>query len=131
MLFLKKDLQEALGDIKAHEVIHTFFEEIAWLRYKFKEQFDTEKKIEAHFGKVLSEDGTKVKKLLLRLFNNRVLLEDHEDPKHKFHFRFDMHKTSSYHDLPDNYKQVLYDLYIDYFYKRQDSMWRELAMQKV
>ncbi|HWJ28890.1 MAG TPA: 4-alpha-glucanotransferase, partial [Flavisolibacter sp.] len=48
-----------------------------------------------------------------------------------FHFRILIDHTSSYQELESSVKQKIYDLYIDYFYRRQDEFWRLEAMKKL
>jgi 4-alpha-glucanotransferase len=42
-----------------------------------------------------------------------------------------MENTTSFQHLDTHSKQQLQDLYLDYFYKRQDDFWRKQAMQKL
>lgn len=42
-----------------------------------------------------------------------------------------MDQTPSYHQLPDELKGALHDLYIDYFFRRQDQFWMQEALQKL
>ena len=39
--------------------------------------------------------------------------------------------TSSFEELPDWMRSALYDRYIDYFYRRQEGLWRSKAMEKL
>src|SRR5690606_9673924 len=48
-----------------------------------------------------------------------------------YHPRFNINKTSSYHYLSDWEKQSLFDLYNDYFFRRQDGLWYQQAMEKL
>ena len=42
-----------------------------------------------------------------------------------------MEQTLSYQALDDYSKHKLWDLYVNYFYQRQDDLWRKKAMQKL
>ncbi len=44
---------------------------------------------------------------------------------------FNIQKTSSYQHLSDWEKNALHELYIDYFFRRQDGLWHEKAMEKL
>ena len=48
-----------------------------------------------------------------------------------FHFRFGIEKTSSFQHLPDEVKGPLKNLYVDYFYRRQDDFWQKEALDKL
>ena len=49
----------------------------------------------------------------------------------QFHCRIGMENTASFRDLDDYSKQKLKELYIDYFFRRQDDFWRKQAMDKL
>jgi len=49
----------------------------------------------------------------------------------KYHFRFSMEQTSSFKDLPEDQRAKLRELYVDYFFRRQDDFWMREAMQKL
>jgi 4-alpha-glucanotransferase len=40
-------------------------------------------------------------------------------------------RVSSYHDLDNNTKDRLRELYVDYFYRRQDAKWYKSGMEKL
>jgi 4-alpha-glucanotransferase len=61
------------------------------------------------------------------LISNVILLE----AGGKLHFRFAMEQTSSFKGLPAETQARLRDLYVDYFFRRQDDFWRREAMQKL
>ena len=42
-----------------------------------------------------------------------------------------MQNTNSYNDLEEGWKSELQRLYVNYFYQRQNNLWRDLAMQKL
>ena len=71
----------------------------------------------------------KIKHGLYSLISN-VILFDGEKP-HTFHFRFNIEATSSFQHLDHNTQHLLKDLYVDYFFKRQDAAWEKEAMQKL
>src|SRR6185436_15876322 len=65
------------------------------------------------------------------LISNVILFEEENSQAEKFHFRFGMDNTSSYGYLEWNTRQKLKDLYVDYFFRRQDDFWRKEAMHKL
>jgi 4-alpha-glucanotransferase len=48
-----------------------------------------------------------------------------------FHFRFGIDKTSSFQNLDPHTRGVIWDLYVDYFFRRQDGFWKNEAMEKL
>jgi len=48
-----------------------------------------------------------------------------------YHFRFGIEKTTSFQHLPDDVKEPLKALYVNYFYRRQDDFWKKVAMEKL
>ncbi|GFY98105.1 disproportionating enzyme 2 [Actinidia rufa] len=61
-------------------------------------------------------------------YENIVLIRDPEDAK-KFYPRFNLEDTSSFKDLDDHSKNVLKRLYYDYYFHRQENLWRQNALK--
>ena len=100
--------------------------------YRMKPEFDTQRKVEAWFA--LQEPGANEEKLrqgLFDLISNVILFEDSTAAGEKFHFRFSMESTASFRHLPADVQQKLRELYVNYFFRRQDEFWRREAMQKL
>ncbi|KAL5994695.1 4-alpha-glucanotransferase dpe2 [Asimina triloba] len=99
----------------------------------FKEDCNTEKKIlsklETSAERLLWLDKEdKIRSDLFDLLKNIVLIRDPEDPK-KFYPRFNLEDTSSFKDLDDHSKNVLKRLYYDYYFYRQENLWRQNALK--
>lgn len=114
-----------------------FFEPLWHDRLRFKEDFDTERKVEKALQ--LPEDAPKAEKQynenvrnqLFDMFNNVCLLADVEDPN-VFHPRFMMQQTRSYAELPSNeWKGALYNLHEDYYHHRQDELWKKNGLERL
>ena len=112
-----------------------FFEPI-WDRLKFKQEYDTERKIDkiltlpkdaAPSERRYNED---VAKKLFTLLNNVCLLQDVE-AENMFHPRFMMQQTSSYAELPNDWKTHLHTLHEDYFHRRQDELWKKNGLERL
>ena len=99
--------------------------------YQLKESFDTQRKIEAHFS-VKENDGKHyLTEGLYKICSNVILFEEEGSNQTQFHFRFGMEQTSSFAWLNDYAKQQLKELYVNYFFNRQDQFWKTEAMQKL
>ena len=73
-------------------------------------------------------DAGRLEKLKLGLFDlisNVILLE----ADGKLHFRFAMEDTLSFKNLPADQRTKLKELYVDYFFRRQDDFWMREAME--
>ncbi len=100
--------------------------------YELQPAFDTQRKVEAYFNQQAeNETNHFIKYALFDLISNVILIEEQGSQMQLFHFRIDMEHTSSFRDLDDYSKQRLKDLYINYFFRRQDDFWRKEAMKKL
>jgi 4-alpha-glucanotransferase len=68
---------------------------------------------------------------LFDLISNVLLLEVDGSDGRQFHFRFHIEKTTSFRALDAQTQGQLMDLYVDYFFRRQDSFWHQQALQKL
>lgn len=100
--------------------------------YALKAGFDTQRKIEAHFDKMeASPLNDKLRVGLYDLLSNVILLEVEGSSGLQFHFRIAVESTASFRYLEWHTQQQLKDLYVNYFYNRQDSFWEKEAMRKL
>jgi 4-alpha-glucanotransferase len=96
--------------------------------YSLKLEFATQRQVENHFAELETNDrNAKLKTGLFDLISNVILLE----VEGKFHFRFAMEQTLSFKNFPPDAQAKLRDLYVDYFFRRQDDFWMREAMQKL
>ena len=72
-----------------------------------------------------------IKQHLFDLISNVILFEVAGSNGTQFHFRFSMASTTSFKSLEYGTQQQLNDLYINYFFRRQDAFWKEEALQKL
>ncbi|MEI9934241.1 MAG: 4-alpha-glucanotransferase [Ferruginibacter sp.] len=123
-------LQEVFGADSAY--VKQNFLEGSDNSYELKHIFNTQRKVEEYFAnKPLSENENKIKLGLYNLISNIILFEEEGSNNQLFHFRINMEQTSSYHYLDAHSKYKLWELYVDYFYHRQDDLWEKKAMQKL
>jgi 4-alpha-glucanotransferase len=97
---------------------------------RLKEKFDTQRKVEEYFAAQESPDNA-VKQGLFDLISNVILFEVEGSNAQDFHFRIAMEETLSFKYLDPHSQDELRKLYLNYFYKRQDEMWRKEAMKKL
>jgi len=96
--------------------------------YSFKEEFNTQRKLADFFKK--NPQGS-IEDQLISLCANVLFLIEERNGQVVYHPRFNVYNTESYKYLSDWEKKSIYDLYHDYFFKRQDHLWYEKAMEKL
>ncbi len=96
--------------------------------YSLKAAFTTQRQVEQHFAaRETNEQQAKLKSGLYDLISNVILLEADGE----LHFRFAMEQTASFKNLATDAQAKLHDLYVDYFFRRQDEFWKREGMQKL
>jgi len=124
-------LNEIFGS-RAEDVKDQFLEQNENGVYSLKEEFNSQQKVAIYFGELEATNENEQLKLGLFDLISNVLLFEHPDSNRKaFHFRISIEHTSSFQHLDDSLKYKLKQLYIDYFYRRQDTFWKEEAMRKL
>lgn len=100
--------------------------------YTLKPEFRTQRLVEQHFT-TLEQDAQhdKIKQGLYNLISNVILFDAENGDGQHFHFRFGMENTSSFRNLGYDTQQKLRDLYVNYFFRRQDDFWMKEALQKL
>lgn len=97
--------------------------------YELKPDFDTQRKIQAWMDRQpATELHTKLRDGLFNLLTNVILLEDENG---NFHFRFGIDKITSFRFLERDTQERINNLYVDYFFRRQDDFWQKEAMDKL
>ncbi len=96
--------------------------------YSLKEEFNTQRKLSEFFKK--TPCGS-IEDQLISLCANVLFLIEEKNGQIVYHPRFKAYTTDSYQYLSDWEKKSIYDLYHDYFFKRQDHLWYEKAMEKL
>jgi len=124
-------LSEIFGDDK-EVVIAQFLDRISVTNYTLKPGFDTQRKVEAYFSTLEeTEQNKKIKTGLFDLISNVILFEAEGAEGKEFHFRIAMDTTPSFRHLDGHTQYLLKELYINYFFRRQDEFWRKEAMLKL
>ncbi|MEO5908809.1 MAG: 4-alpha-glucanotransferase, partial [Ginsengibacter sp.] len=126
--FIHFDILKTVFNERANEVLKNFLDETSAEEYSLKDFVNTQAKV-AEFCKDKNDDF--LKNGLFTLISNVILFEEENSNGQKFHFRISIDKTSSFFQLDDYTKSVLWPLYIDYFYHRQNDFWEKEAMKKL
>ena len=100
--------------------------------FSLKPEFATQRQVERHFAALeASERNEKLKIGLYDLISNVILFEVEGSRGRQYHFRFAIERTASFKNLEPRAREQLRDLYVDYFYRRQDGFWMKEARQKL
>lgn len=124
-------LNNTFGDQKEH-VKYTFLNYDGFNKFQLKPEFATQQQVETYFSWQQDNAHNKwLKKQLFSLISNIILFEAEGSNGQQFHFRFGMEETISYKELDPHLQYQLKELYVDYFFRRQDEFWKTVAMQKL
>jgi 4-alpha-glucanotransferase len=126
--FITEDIIGNIFDNKSDEVKEKYLTDDSNGNYKLKEFVNNQAKVVELFKN--DPDG-KLQKGLFDLISNVILFEEKNSGGQKFHFRISLDKTSSFSLLDDDTKNKLWQLYIDYFYNRQNGLWEKEGMSKL
>ncbi len=117
-------LQDTFGE-QTDAVKKTFFNGL-----KLKEKYNTQRKVEAYFKTQTGFDEP-VKQGLYDIIANVIFFEVADSNGQEFHFRISMQDTSSFKALDKHSQAELTNLYNNYFYQRQDDLWKKEALNKL
>jgi 4-alpha-glucanotransferase len=115
------------------DVIREYLLQDGWQNYKFKPEYDTQKKIEAHFARLgysFSNKDVIIRDGLYMLHCEALFIRDIRE-KDKFHPRISMYSSATFRDLPDETRRLLDKIYIDYYYHRHNNFWKKEALKKL
>ena len=100
--------------------------------YELEMGIATQRQVQDYFASLDETDENKIiRQGLFDLISNVILFEEENSQGEKFHFRFGTDSTTSFRHLEWNTQQKLRDLYVDYFFRRQDDFWKKEAMHKL
>jgi len=123
---LRELFREKTEQVKAH-----FLQKQGPQQYVLRPAFDTQKKVEAHFKGLADSENILLRDGLYDLISNVILFEQEGTGKTAFHFRIALDQTSSFRYLSPQAKEKIWDLYVDYFYQRQNDFWKKEALKKL
>ena len=100
--------------------------------YSLKSEFKTQRQVENYFQSLEKDSHhEKIQQGMFNLISNVILFTEENSNGQQFHFRFAMGNTSSFINLGKETQQQLKELYINYFFQRQDGFWMKEALQKL
>ena len=100
--------------------------------YELEMSISTQRQVHGYFESLEdTEENQAIRQGLFDLISNVILFVADNSAGDEFHFRFGIENTSSFNHLDEITRPKLKDLYIDYFFRRQDEFWRKEAMHKL
>ncbi|HXD00809.1 MAG TPA: 4-alpha-glucanotransferase [Verrucomicrobiae bacterium] len=130
--YITDEVLEEIFAADREEVKRAFLKPEKGGGYSLKTEFSTQRQIEKYFaGLKPGKRNEKLKNGLFDLVSNVILFEAGGSNGRKFHFRLGMEDTPSFRHLPVLVQSRLKELYVDYFFRRQDVMWKEEALEKL
>ncbi|HVX51935.1 MAG TPA: 4-alpha-glucanotransferase, partial [Chitinophagaceae bacterium] len=122
-------LADTFGDQQSYITEH-FINYDGFGNYALKPAFNTQRKIEEYFGGLENTPHNQwLKQALFSLISNVILFEAEGSNGQQFHFRFGAEGTSSFRNLEGGTQHKLKELYVNYYFRRQDGFWKTKAMQ--
>ncbi len=130
--FINDRVLSELFNIRKEFVADTFLKPLEGGQYELLPAFSTQRKVEEYFKTSANNDENEhLKAGLFDLISNVLLFEEEGSSGTKFHFRILMENTFSFRHLDYDTQHKLKNLYVHYFYYRQDTFWRDEAMHKL
>ncbi|MDO5572088.1 MAG: 4-alpha-glucanotransferase [Bacteroidales bacterium] len=123
------EIVSIFGD-KTSFVIDTFLENMGDGWFDFNSTYDTEAEIENFFIGQCNEDTRIVREKLLMTINDFLFIKD-PIQNEKYHPRISAFDTFSFKRLNQQQKESYTNLYNDFFYKRHNLFWAEVALKKL
>ena len=128
-------LHEFFGEY-TDEVREKYLNETSFSYFELKEEFNTQRKIADYFysrqlsvtSNQQSEKDEKIKNGLLSLCNEVLFVKDKNGTLHP---RIALQFSHSYNELEDYQKDNINRLYDEYFYHRNEELWKEEALKKL
>ncbi|MES1219150.1 MAG: 4-alpha-glucanotransferase, partial [Bacteroidota bacterium] len=100
--------------------------------YDLEMAFQTQRQVEDYFASLeQNEENSFIKQGLFDLISNVILFDNQEMQGDEFHFRIGMEQTLSFKYLDGDTQYKLKELYVNYFFRRQDDFWEKEALHKL
>jgi 4-alpha-glucanotransferase len=125
-------LQDIFGSVGIEDIKNRFLDRTGTGECALRPEFATQRQVEHYFAQLESSvQNDKLREGLFDLVSNVILFEEARQPDREFHFRFSIETTSSFKHLDPRTQSQLRELYIDYFFHRQDALWMKEGLQKL
>lgn len=127
--YIKEHLLWELFGEETKEVVEVFLEQRESGTIKFKDEFATQRQVQAFIKKYPQYKSAE--KGLFSLHANVLFFPVEGSNNSEYHPRIDLMETSSFRELPPDIRPRIDALYNDYFYNRQEEFWKKSALAKL
>lgn len=131
--YLKEHVIRSIFGQYADDVMREYLVVDGWQSFRFKPEYDTQKKVEAHFaalGYNFTKKELQIRDGLYALHCEVLFVRDKNHPQ-LVHPRISMQSSYTFRDLDDNTRRTLDTIYVEYFYHRHNEYWKSEAMKKL
>ncbi len=131
--YLKEHVIRSIFGKFADDVMREYLDSNGWQSFRFKPEFDTQKKIEAHFatlGYNFTEKELKIRDGLYELHCEVLFVKD-KNSDDKVHPRISMQNSYTFRDLDEQTRRTLNAIYVEYYYHRHNEFWKNEALKKL
>lgn len=97
--------------------------------YRLRTEYATQTAVQERFER--GEFPERIKRGLFDLISNVLLFEVEGSEGRRYYPRFGMQSLTTFQALDERQKQVFEELYVDYFFRRQDDRWYQSGMDKL
>lgn len=115
---------------KANMVAKNFLVDCCDGTYDLKEEFSTQRKVQAYFEDSSRKNASFLRDGLYKLINNVLFIADDQNPD-LLHPRISVQTDSVFLSLQIDEQEAFNKLYEDYFYHRHNDFWYAHAMKKL
>ena len=125
-----KELKKIFSD-SYQQIADEFLEMGEEGHFQFKAEYSSQRKVDNYFKRLDPSTYHKwLRQALLDLHASVVLIKD-EKVQDGYHFRFNMQYTASFKSLHQTLQLALNTRYHEYFFNRQNQLWKKEAMEKL
>ena len=122
-------LHDVFGD-NTNEVVDKFLNSLGNGMFELKDEFNTQRKIEAVFANKTDEKNSHLREGLYSLISEVLFIPD---PllESKYHPRIAAQQSYSYRHLNEQEQQCFDKLYNHFYYERHNEFWKQEALKKL
>jgi 4-alpha-glucanotransferase len=126
----RKNLEQTFGEL-TDAVARDFLIDKGMSCFALKEEFSTQRRLADHFAKLSGGDWANRDWVRAALMDLVAEVLFHPVGEKEYHPRMSMEDTASFKALDGETQGRLRELYVDYFFHRQESFWEAQAMEKL
>jgi 4-alpha-glucanotransferase len=126
----RRNLEKTFGEL-TDAVARDFLIDKGTSCFAFREEFSTQRRIADHFAKLGGGDWANREWVRAALMDLVAEVLFHPVGETEYHPRMSMEDTQSFKALDRETQGRLRELYVDYFFRRQEGFWEAQAMEKL